>query len=100
MTPAPSDPTPAPLSTRTANSRHAAGSGRGADCSSSTPCMPRCLRGGHLLHRLLHFLRRHVAYVRRDRPLVPVRVLEHAVPIAPELLLHGHGDLRAGLDGV
>ena len=63
--------------------------------------------GCELLHELilplLHFLGREIFLVRRDRPLVPVRVGEGSAAIAPELirhLPHGPGShLRARRDG-
>src|SRR5579862_5967467 len=51
----------------------------------------------HRLHRLLHLVVSHIADVRRDRPAMPERILEHAVAVAPEHVGDRHRDLRAGL---
>jgi hypothetical protein len=60
--------------------------------SPGTALAVRRLRGKILLHPLrlplLHFLFGEIFFVRRDRPIEPVRVGEGSGAIAPELILH------------
>src|SRR5687767_10559584 len=52
-----------------------------------------------VVRALFHLLWREVFFPRRDRPVVPLRIDQHAAAIAPELILHlAHrpaDDLRA-----
>src|SRR5438270_2056552 len=48
---------------------------------------------------LLHLLRRYVFLVCRDRPVMPERVDEFPVAVAPEHVGDGHRDFGAGFDG-
>src|SRR5688572_8257344 len=52
----------------------------------------------HLLHRLLHFSRGHIALVGADGPLVTEGIFNLPVTIAPERVGERHHDLGAGLD--
>src|SRR6267143_6229543 len=47
------------------------------------------------LRPFLHLARRHVLLVRRERPLLTVRILHATDPIAPEHIGDGHDRLRA-----
>ena len=53
--------------------------------------------GAHFRHRLLHLLRRHVADMGRDRPLMAERIFHFPVAIAPEHVVERHRHLRARL---
>src|SRR5882757_10518331 len=57
----------------------------------------RLLRGAGI-HRGFNFLRGDVAQVGCQRPAVPERVGELAVPVAPELILQRHRDGGPGTD--
>src|SRR5579864_1081109 len=74
----------------------------------ATAASPGCERPGtrafallrHLAHRFLHFLRRHIAFVRSDRPAVPERILQLPVTVAPEHVGDRHRHLGPGRDGL
>src|ERR1051325_616816 len=69
-------------------------------CSRAAAGTPYSVRlTGHLFHELvlslLHLLRREIFLARGDRPQVPLRVLETARAIAPELIGHlAHGTVE------
>src|SRR5439155_633650 len=53
-----------------------------------------------LAQRLLNLRRAQIARVRPDGPAVPERIFQLRIPVPPEHVLQGHGDLCARGDGL